>query len=110
MSEVLATACLIFIYIYFIGRESQDLYHTEYLFLYSILNIFFAAPSGDSAKPARSFGPAVITRNFSFLLVMLGSTGNWSTINNCPFQMAKSEPGLQNGFSISYHDGLRLKV
>jgi aquaporin Z len=66
ISEVLATACLIFYLYIFIGRKNLRNY-TPYgiPILYSILNIFFAARSGDSTNPARSFGPAVITGNFS---------------------------------------------
>jgi aquaporin Z len=67
LSEVLATACLIFYLYIFIGRKKLRNY-TPYgiPILYSILNIFFAAPSGDSTNPARSFGPAVIAVNFSY--------------------------------------------
>jgi len=66
ISEVLATAGLIFYLYIFIGRKNLRNY-TPYgiPILYSILNIFFAAPSGDSTNPARSFGPAFITGNFS---------------------------------------------
>jgi aquaporin Z len=66
ISEILATSCLIFYLYIFIGRKNLRNY-TPYgiPILYSILNIFFAAPSGDSTNPARSFGPAVITGNFS---------------------------------------------
>jgi aquaporin Z len=67
LSETLATACLIFYLCLFIGRKKLRNY-TPYGIpvLYSILNIFFAAPSGDSTNPARSFGPAVITGDFSY--------------------------------------------
>jgi aquaporin Z len=66
ISEVLATSGLIFYLYIFIGRKNLRNY-TPYgiPILYSILNIFFAAPSGDSTNPARSFGPAVIAGNFS---------------------------------------------
>jgi len=66
LSEVLATASLIFYLYIFIGRKKLRNY-TPYgiPILYSILNIPFAALSGDSTNPARSFGPAVIAGNFS---------------------------------------------
>ena len=67
LSEILATGALIFYLYIFIGRKKLRNY-TPYgiPILYSILNIFFAARSGDSTNPARSFGPAVITGNFSY--------------------------------------------
>lgn len=67
LSEVLATAALIFYLYIFIGRKNLRNY-TPYgiPILYSILNVPFAARSGDSTNPARSFGPAVITGNFSY--------------------------------------------
>lgn len=65
LSEVLATFCLIFYLYIFIGRKNLRKYTPFGIpFLYSVLNIFFAAPSGDSTNPARSFGPALISRNF----------------------------------------------
>ena len=67
ISEVLATAALIFYLYIFIGRKNLRNY-TPYgiPILYTILNIFFAAASGDSTNPARSFGPAVIAGNFTY--------------------------------------------
>ena len=66
LSETLATTFLIAYLYVFIGQKKLRKY-TPYgiPFLYSILNILFAAPSGDSTNPARSFGPALISRNFS---------------------------------------------
>jgi aquaporin Z len=66
LSETLATSCLI-IYLYvFIGRKNLRNF-TPYGIpvLYSLLNLLFAIPSGDSTNPARSFGPALISRHFS---------------------------------------------
>jgi aquaporin Z len=67
ISEILATGGLIFYLYIFIGRKKLRNY-TPYGIpvLYSILNVLFAARSGDSTNPARSFGPAVITGNFSY--------------------------------------------
>ena len=67
MAEVFATASLIFYLYIFIGRKNLRNY-TPYGIpvLYSVLNILVASISGDSTNPARSFGPAVITGNFSY--------------------------------------------
>lgn len=67
MAEVFATASLIFYLYIFIGIKKLRNY-TPYGIpvLYSILNILVASISGDSTNPARSFGPAVITKNFSY--------------------------------------------
>jgi aquaporin Z len=65
-SEVLATAALITYLYIFIGQKKLRNY-TPYGIpvLYSLLNILFAVASGDSTNPARSFGPALISGNFS---------------------------------------------
>jgi aquaporin Z len=67
ISEVFATAALIFYFYLFIGRKKLRNY-TPYGIpvLYSILNVLVAANSGDSTNPARSFGPAVINGNFKY--------------------------------------------
>ena len=66
-SEVFATAALIFYLYIFIGRKKlRDYTPFGIPFLYSVLNILVASNSGDSTNPARSFGPAVITGNFSY--------------------------------------------
>ena len=73
LSEVLATGCLIFYLYIFIGRKKLRNYTPFGIpILYSILNIFFAALSGDSTNPARSFGPAMITGNFSYYWLYWG--------------------------------------
>jgi aquaporin Z len=70
LSEVFATAALIFYLYIFIGRKKlRDYTPFGIPFLYSFLNIIVAANSGDSTNPARSFGPAVITGNFSYYWV-----------------------------------------
>jgi aquaporin Z len=70
LSELLATSCLIAYLYIFIGQKKLRKY-TPYGIpvLYGILNIFFAIPSGDSTNPARSFGPALISENFSYYWV-----------------------------------------
>jgi len=66
LSEILATSCLIFyLYIFISRKKLRNFTPFGIPILYSILNIFFATPSGDSTNPARSFGPAVVARNFS---------------------------------------------
>jgi aquaporin Z len=66
LSEVLATASLIFYLYVLLGRKNLRNYTPFGIpILYAVLNIFFARPSGDSTNPARSFGPAAITGNFS---------------------------------------------
>ena len=106
LSEVLATACLIFYLYIFIGRKKLRNY-TPYgiPILYSILNIFFAAPSGDSTNPARSFGPAVITGNFSHYwlywvgpiigVILITVLFKWKRVNRV-YHMESAR--------ISYHD------
>jgi aquaporin Z len=103
---VLATACLIFYLYIFIGRKNLRNY-TPYGIpvLYSILNIFFAAPSGDSTNPARSFGPALITGNFSFYwlycaapvigVLLITALFKWRRVNKA-YKMDSAR--------ISYHD------
>jgi len=106
ISEILATACLIFYLYIFIGRKNLRNY-TPYgiPILYSILNIFFAAPSGDSTNPARSFGPAVITGNFSFYwlywvapvigVILITALFKWKRVNRV-YKMESAR--------VSYHD------
>lgn len=106
LSEILATACLIFYLYIFIGRKNLRNY-TPYgiPILYSILNIFFAAPSGDSTNPARSFGPAAITGNFSHYwlywvapligVLLITALFKWRRVN----QIYKMESAR-----VSYHD------
>lgn len=106
LSEILATACLIFYLYIFIGRKKLRNY-TPYGIpvLYSILNIFFAAPSGDSTNPARSFGPAVITGNFSHYwlywvapiigVILITALFKWKRVNRA-YKMESAR--------ISYHD------
>jgi aquaporin Z len=106
LSEILATACLIFYLYIFIGRKNLRNY-TPYgiPILYSILNIFFAAPSGDSTNPARSFGPAVITGNFSHYwlywvapiigVILITALFKWRRVN----QMYRMDSAR-----VSYHD------
>ena len=106
LSEILATACLIFYLYIFIGRKNLRNY-TPYgiPILYSILNIFFAAPSGDSTNPARSFGPAVITGNFSHYwlywvapiigVILITALFKWRRVNHI-YRMDSAR--------VSYHD------
>jgi aquaporin Z len=106
VSEILATACLIFYLYIFIGRKKLRNY-TPYGIpvLYSILNIFFAAPSGDSTNPARSFGPAVITGNFSHYglywaapligVLLITALFKWKRVNRV-YKMESAR--------VSYHD------
>ena len=106
ISEILATACLIFYLYIFIGRKKLRNY-TPYgiPILYSILNIFFAAPSGDSTNPARSFGPAVVTGNFSYYwlywaapvigVILITALFKWRRVNNI-YHMESAR--------ISYHE------
>jgi len=108
VSEILATACLIFYLYIFIGRKKLRNY-TPYGIpvLYSILNIFFAAPSGDSTNPARSFGPAVITGNFSHYglywaapligVLLITALFKWKRVNRV-YKMESAR--------VSYHDSI----
>jgi aquaporin Z len=106
ISEILATSCLIFYLYIFIGRRNLRDY-TPYgiPILYSILNIFFAAPSGDSTNPARSFGPAVITVNFTHYwlywvapiigVILITALFKWKRVNHI-YKMESAR--------VSYHD------
>jgi len=106
LSEVLATACLIFYLYIFIGRKNLRNY-TPYgiPILYSILNVLFAARSGDSTNPARSFGPAMITGNFSYYwlywaapivgVLIITALFKWRRVNRV-YKMESAR--------ISYHD------
>jgi len=106
VSEVLATSCLIFYLYIFIGRKNLRNYTPFGIpVLYSILNIFFAPRSGDSTNPARSFGPAVITGNFSYYwlywaapvvgVLLITALFKWRRVNHM-YRMESAR--------ISYHE------